>query len=531
MRTKQLLIFGACLFGLTSCGLYRSVLKETDRTLDKIQGTMDAPFTPGEQYKMDTIAVKDDIWLGNQSVRVNAGDPLPARFETEDGITLISTSPVSLLQISEQITSLTGITVRVDDMILSEVKSAAKDASNGDSRNNESVGGVESNTSSDLFMPAYSGKLSGLLDQIVSRFSLWWRYKNGVITFYKMETRVFTIYALPVKSNLSANIAGTSSGEGGGTTSASMDSSVELDFWTQLETAVTAMLPEGASLNVIPTNGTLTVTAPPFTLQRISQYVNSLNEKLSRQVAINVKVLNVTLNDNRQMSLNVNSVLKFVKDKLKFTATSAAPTIDSLSGNLNMSIISSDKHVGDTSLILQALNTQGTTSLVTSAAVTTMNNRIAPIQVSTNQSYVEKIETTMNSDTTSVSITPAKINYGFTMEVLPRILDHGRLLMMFTMTLTELEDMDKASGGGTETQTTVQLPKIRTRGFVQEVAMTSGATLMLTGFEEVQTSTSNDKELFSVNNAAKKARNVMVILLTPEVLISPLSPETRMKDL
>ena len=103
--------------------------------------------------------------------------------------------------------------------------------------------------------------------------------------------------------------------------------------------------------------------------------------------------------------------------------------------------------------------------------------------------------------------------------------------MMFTMTLTELEDMDKASGGGTETQTTVQLPKIRTRGFVQEVAMTSGATLMLTGFEEVQTSTSNDKELFSVNNAAKKARNVMVILLTPEVLISPLSPETRMKDL
>ena len=54
----------------------------------------------------------------------------------------------------------------------------------------------------------------------------------------------------------------------------------------------------------------------------------------------------------------------------------------------------------------------------------------------------------MNSDTTSVSITPAKINYGFTMEVLPRILDHGRLLMMFTMTLTELEEMGVATGGG-----------------------------------------------------------------------------------
>lgn len=310
MRTKQLFfIFGVCLIGLTSCSLYRSNLKNVDRMIDKIEGTLEQPFKPSEQYKMDTIAVKDDIWLGNQSTRVNEGDPLPARFETDDGITLVSTSPVSLLQISEQITSLTGITVRVDDMILNEVKSATQGETNAND-----IGGVSNNTNTELFMPAYSGKLSGLLDQIVSRFALWWRYKNGVITFYKMETRVFTIYALPVTSNMSANIAGTSSGESGGSTSASMDSSVELDFWAQLEQAVTAMLPEGATLNIIPTNGTMTVTAPPFTLQRISQYVNSMNEKLARQVAISVKVLNVTLSNSQQSAINVTSVLNFINE-------------------------------------------------------------------------------------------------------------------------------------------------------------------------------------------------------------------------
>lgn len=531
MRTKQLFfIFGACLIGLTSCSLYRSNLKDVDRMVDKIQGTLEQPFRPAEQYKMDTIAVKDDIWLGNQSIRVNEGDPLPARFETDDGITLVSTSPVSLLQISEQITSLTGITVRVDDMILNEVKSATQGETNV-----SEIGGVSSNTSTELFMPAYSGKLSGLLDQIVSRFALWWRYKNGVITFYKMETRVFTIYALPVTSNMSANIAGTSSGESGGSTSASMDSSIQLDFWSQLEQAVTAMLPEGATLNIIPTNGTMTVTAPPFTLQRISQYVNSMNEKLARQVAISVKVLNVTLSDSQQSAINVTSVLNFINEKLKFDLTSTSASLEGVSSNLGMTLIPGDKHIDTTNLVIQALKTQGTTSLMTSASVTTMNNRIAPIQVSTDESYVEKIETTMNSDTTSVSITPAKINYGFTMEVLPRILDHGRLLMMFTMTLTELEEMGRATGGGTGTgedaetsQTVVQLPKIRTRGFVQEVAMMSGATLMLTGFEQVQSSTGNDKQLFSYQNQAEKSRNVMVILMTPEVLISPLSPETRM---
>ena len=529
MRTKQLFfIFGACLIGLTSCSLYRSNLKDVDRMVDKIQGTLEQPFKPAEQYKMDTIAVKDDIWLGSQSVRVNEGDPLPARFETDDGITLVSTSPVSLLQISEQITSLTGITVRVDDMILNEVKSAKQGETNVSD-------GVSSDTSTDLFMPAYSGKLSGLLDQIVSRFALWWRYKNGVITFYKMETRVFTIYALPVTSNMSANIAGTSSGESGGSTSASMDSSIQLDFWSQLESAVTAMLPEGATLNVIPTNGTMTVTAPPFTLQRISQYVNSMNEKLARQVAISVKVLNVTLRDSQQFAINISSVLNFINNNLTFKLSSSPAVIDGSSSSLGMALIPGDKHISPIDLTINALKQQGTTSLMTSASITTMNNRIAPIQVSTDQSYVEKIETTMNSDTTSVSITPAKINYGFTMEVLPRILDHGRLLMMFTMTLTELEDMDKAEGGGSGTgeaaeksKTVVQLPKIRTRGFVQEVAMMSGSTLMLTGFEQVQSSTGNDKQLFAYQNSAEKTRNVMVILLTPEVLISPLSPETRM---
>ena len=296
--------------GLTSsCRLLTTVTKHTDRTLDKIQTVLDEPVAPSDLYSLDTISVKDDIWLGSQSVRGNQGDPLPARYETDEGITLVSTTPVSLLQVSEQITALTGITVRVDDMILDEVKNATQ------GQEGDATQGAATNTDTNLYMPAYSGKLSGLLDQIVSRFALWWRYKNGVITFYKQETRVFTIYALPVQTQLNANIAGTASGEAGGTTSASMSSSISLDLWAQIESAITAMLPGGATLNVIPANGTLTVTAPPYTLQRVAQYINSMNEKLSRQVAIAVKVLNVTLSDESSVGLNLTSVLNFVSKK------------------------------------------------------------------------------------------------------------------------------------------------------------------------------------------------------------------------
>ena len=155
-------MLGVSLIGLTSCTLYRANIKEADRVSDKIQAHLDQPFKPADEYKMDTISVKDDIWLGNQSIRISEGDPLPARFETENGITLVSTTPVSLMQISEKITSLTNITVRVDDMILKNVTEAEQGTGTTDITTTE-------NTSTNLFMPAYSGKLSGLLDQIASR--------------------------------------------------------------------------------------------------------------------------------------------------------------------------------------------------------------------------------------------------------------------------------------------------------------------------------------------------------------------------
>ena len=59
----------------------------------------------------------------------------------------------------------------------------------------------------------------------------------------------------------------------------------------------------------------------------------------------------------------------------------------------------------------------------------------------------------------------------------------------------------------------------------------SDLCLAVTGIEEVNTQTNKSTELFGANANASKNRNVMVILLTPEVLVSPLSPETRMKDM
>jgi DNA-directed RNA polymerase beta subunit len=98
--------------------------------------------------------------------------------------------------------------------------------------------------------------------------------------------------------------------------------------------------------------------------------------------------------------------------------------------------------------------------------------------------------------------------------------------------LLELEKVPLTSEG--QDSGYIQNPKIEERGFSQEVALKSGETLVLSGYERVDTQSSKHG-LGTVNNnilggdqLVDKTRTILVILLTPVVLESPLLPESRM---
>ena len=100
----------------------------------------------------------------------------------------------------------------------------------------------------------------------------------------------------------------------------------------------------------------------------------------------------------------------------------------------------------------------------------------------------------------------------------------------------EEDDEDENTSSGDKETTIVQLPKMQMRGFMQEIAMRSGSTLVLTGFEKVQDMTNTagigkpKMSLLGGQAYNSNTRDVLVILLTPEVLESPMAPETRMRD-
>lgn len=539
-RVLSVVLLG-CVPVLTGCDRYMDKTNEKiETTLERAEVYQQQATIPDLPAPVDTVRVQNDIWLGNSSVKIMEGDPLPWNMEKDDSITLVISQSATLPTLVQEITDITGITVRLDDL-------KAENAMPQES--------VPVN---------YSGKLSGLLNYLSNRYGVWWRYKNNVITFFTKETRVFTIYALPTETKMSADLKGTSMGSsgsssGGGNTSSSLSTSANLALWDSIEKGVQQVVGQQGSLSFSRVAGTVTVTASPFVMQKVASYIANWNEKLSRQVAISVKVLQVSLDNSDNYGLDLSAVFNSNNIAASYVSPFLIDTTTQGAGLLSMTLLRPSSRWKDSKSVIAAFSSQGKTSLVTSSSVTTLNNKVAPVQITTAQNYVKEVNVTnynnSSSNDSEVDMETDTLNYGFTMEILPRILDHGRLIMLFSMTLSDLLDLETFSSGSRNTSssssgssgedtdnnndgetTTVQLPKMQSRGFMQEIAMKSGSTLVLTGFEQVSNninSTGVGKAkmgLLGGSSYNQNKRDVMVILVTPEVLESPMSPEARMRE-
>ncbi|MBO7332461.1 MAG: hypothetical protein J6U64_02215, partial [Alphaproteobacteria bacterium] len=307
------------------------------------------PYTP---EPIDTVTSKDDIWLGQESFKIVGGEPLPVWMNASDALTFSTNEPVDLVTLVDQLRELTGLRFSLEELRADE------------------------ELPEDTISVNYEGSLEGLLDLISHKYGIWWRHRKGEIAFYKKETRIFTVYALPTTNSMSASL---SSGKEESDGSISLETSADLAIWDHIESGLTQIVGDG-ELVISPPTGTVTVTAPPFVIQKVARYIQDMNEKMSRQVAISVKVLNVTLEHSDQYGLNLGAVF----NAGSITSTFAGPFAPTgASGMLTMTLL--DSKWKDSTSIIQAISTQGKTSVVTNTSVTTLNNKVAPVQVVTTQ--------------------------------------------------------------------------------------------------------------------------------------------------
>lgn len=512
------------LVGITvACSISPELDEQMAAQTEEVMDLNHKAEVPGEVIPDDVVRVKNDIWLGDTSTVEFEGEALPAYLEAKDGITLISNRPITLYEIGTMINKITSLSVRYAP----ELEETAIENADNNEPSLEDLGAQWANST--RMLVNYKGPISGLLDEVANRFGVWWKYEKKEVYFYKYITKTFVLYALPTNPSLNVSVGGE-----GGSASISQSSSIDnMDIWSNVQSAVESMITQDGNLVIDKANGTLTVTATPTDIKRVAKFINEQNQRVSKQVAISVKVLQVAVADTDNYGLDLSVAFKGGSIQ---NIGAVSPTFSDPSYN-NLSMLITPKR-WSVDAAISALSEEGRTNLVTSGTVTTMNNKPAPIQVVKTQNYVSNITKTNSgdSDTYDISVETEEIQTGFTMSVLPRILDHGRLMVFFNLTLSDLLALEKVNVGTEEKGEFIQNPKVETRGFTQEVAMKSGETLILAGYERVEDSTNKQgtgsakNPLLGGKQTASQSKTLLVIMLTPVVLETPLSPESRMND-
>ena len=250
---------------------------------------------PGDPIPDDVVRVKNDIWLGDTSNVEFDGEPVPAYLETKDGITLISNRPITLYEIGSMINKITSLSVRYAPEL-------EEDAISNADNNQPAMSdlGVQW-TDSTRMIVNYKGPISGLLDEVANRFGIWWRYEKNEVYFYKYITKTFIIYSLPTNPSLNVNVGGS-----GGSASISQSSSIDgLDMWENIESAVGSMITQDSNMVIEKANGTITVTATPTDIKRVAKFITEQNNRISKQVAISVKVIQVNITNADKYGLDL----------------------------------------------------------------------------------------------------------------------------------------------------------------------------------------------------------------------------------
>ncbi|MCT4552430.1 MAG: hypothetical protein N4A44_02075 [Alphaproteobacteria bacterium] len=529
-RVKLLAILLLASVSLTGCygeKVKEHIMENVDHSFEEIKERIEESKLPSEAIEVDTVSETDELFLGDESVILSSGKPLPKELEGDYGITFSSKEELDIFSFANKLYYLTGLKVRLDS--------------------------VDESLKGENFQLSYTGSLSGLLNLISNEIGVYWEYTGNEIVLYKRKTKIFALYALSTSSDFSTSVSASS---GGG----SVSSSSTFDAWTEVEQGLNDIIKteedDKSSITISKSTGTISVTSSPDVIKKIGQFIRIQNERFSRQVVVAVKIMQVSLNDGDSMGINFQLLHK----DLNFKGISGTGAVSNGSG-IQYMIGNTDK-AGDghkvnspnIDAVVAAISKQGRTSLLTSAVLTTINNKVVPFNNLKKYKYVSEIKVVSTESGSETEVQTDEIEEGFSIQLLPNILDNGRLLMMFNLSYTELISLDTVSSTGSEENddtcyaadgttevdceddqsiTNIQLPTIEERSFLQELVLRSGQTVVLTGFEKVKNENTNtglgDPNFIAAGGSrvSNVERDVLVVLITPQVINSPLHPNNR----
>tara|TARA_Y100001972_G_scaffold125715_1_gene177560 strand:- start:23707 stop:25230 length:1524 start_codon:yes stop_codon:yes gene_type:complete len=291
----------------------------------------------------------------------------------------------------------------------------------------------------------------------------------------------------------------------------------ELDVFADIKDAVTEIVGESGTVAVSRSTGTAVVTATPATMGKVEGYFDAIEEILSKQIMLDVKIVRFTGDQSHRAGINWGLVRDSGNDVLEFTGSTPGQNGLGVAPVLIDYLASAGSNV-----LLEVLDEFGDVSIVTEPRLVTQSNRVVELELGNITGYLGESEVTSVSSNSSVlpavDLEAAYVEDGYFLFALAKVGNGDNVVLHLASRFQDLLDIARKEAGASAIET----PSVSRNRFVQTVVMRNGSTLVLNALrqeinENGSVSPLNATSAPTFKNGRKKIVETLV-LVTPVII-------------
>ncbi len=378
------------------------------------------------------------------------------------------------------------------------------------------------------------------LEMILQPHGLDYSVQGNLIRVFKRrsDTRIFDLNYVVTRRSGSRSLAASSSvsptpGSGmtgvsdqNGTTNSGSNAQVvgsdAGDIFTDLAAGIQTLLSADGKFNMDRKAALMQVTDYPDRLDKIGLYLDAVQNRATRQVSIQAKVIEVALNDEFSAGINWNLVIHRAGNSVSVTQN-LVPV--GAAGTFTAAL-----NIKDFTGLLNAFATQGRVNVVATPQVNALNNEPAIMRVGTQDVF---FRTTSQVDVATgrilqTTVEPQAITEGVVLSVTPQISGDGMINLSISPSLTERTGQAVSRFGDT-------VPILSVREADTLVRVHENETIVIAGLMDERSSTEQSKvpllgDLPGIGGLFRrdvrtKRKTDLVILLTPTIMTPARVPQ------
>ncbi|MGM0907127.1 MAG: pilus (MSHA type) biogenesis protein MshL [Pseudomonadota bacterium] len=310
----------------------------------------------------------------------------------------------------------------------------------------------------------------------------------------------------------------------------SINTQSETDLWGGLKDVIEGIIGDG---NVVlsPQAGIVSVTASPSKLRAVGDFISVLESRLQRQVILEARIIEVTLNDGYQQGINWSDMASSSAGfDVEFNGVTPSNATSAAIGGLFG--LTYEDPSNNFSGMIEMLQTQGTVQVLSNPRVSASNNQKAVIKIGEDEYFVTDVTSRTVLNTGGASSSDSDIEFtpffsGISLDVTPQISDDGEVILHVHPSVVETSEQEKViTVSGEESVLPLARSNIRESDTI--VKARNGEIVVLGGLMQTTNSEEVGKvpllgdipllgELFT-NRRNLQEKKELVILLKPTVV-------------